>query len=58
MVITVKEMAEKLRISMPTAYAMTETPGFPVVKIGRKKLIPKAELERWLSEEATRARAV
>ena len=52
LVITVKELKERLRISLPTAYAMTELPGFPVLRVGRKKLIPLADLERWLSREA------
>lgn len=52
--ITVRDLADMLHISMPTAYAITEKQGFPVVRVGRKKIIPLAELEKWLSEEAQR----
>lgn len=52
LVITVKEMSHKLGVSLPTAYALTEQEGFPVVRVGRKKIIPVADLELWLSREA------
>lgn len=47
---TVKEFADMLKISMPTAYAMTEEPGFPLIRIGRKKLIIASGVEQWLAE--------
>ena len=53
MVLSVKEMSQRLGISMPTAYALTERPGFPVVRIGAKKVIPVKDLEVWLSKEAS-----
>ena len=52
LVLNVRELADRLQVSMPTAYAMTELPGFPVLRVGRKKLIPITDLERWLSREA------
>ena len=52
LVITVRDMADRLKISMPTAYSLTERPGFPVIRIGRKKLVLVSELERWISEQA------
>lgn len=58
MVLTVREMAERLGVSMPTAYALTEREGFPVVRLGHKKVVPVADLERWLSKEAMRGQAV
>ena len=51
LVITVKEMSHKLGVSLPTAYALTEQEGFPVVRVGRKKIIPMADFERWLSQQ-------
>lgn len=54
MVLSVRELAERFHLSLPTAYALTEREGFPVVHVGRKKLIPVADLERWLSEEAAK----
>lgn len=58
LVISVKEMAEHLGVSLPTAYALTEREGFPVVRIGNRKVVPVADLERWLSKEAMRGQAV
>ena len=52
LVFSVREMADKLGVSMPTAYALTERQGFPVVKVGNKKIIPIKDLEAWLSKEA------
>lgn len=50
--LTVKQLAERMQVSMPTAYAMTEKSGFPIFRVGKKKLIPLASLERWLEEQA------
>lgn len=52
LVLTVKEFADLMQISMPTAYNMTEREGFPLIRIGRKKLIPIAKLNEWLSQQA------
>lgn len=51
---TVAEVAKVLGISMPTAYDLTESEGFPVIRIGRKKLVPKKELEEWLTAQVPR----
>lgn len=48
---TVKELAEYLGIGYSTANELTWTEGFPVIQLGRKKLIPKAALEEWLKEQ-------
>lgn len=46
--LTVRQLAERMQVSMPTAYAMTEQEGFPVFRVGKKILIPLAALEHWL----------
>lgn len=51
LVYTVAEMAKKLRISLSSAYVLTRTKDFPIIKIGKRKLIPARELEIWLSEQ-------
>ena len=53
MVFSVREMADRLGLSMPTAYNLTKREGFPIVRLGHKILIPVADLERWLSQQAT-----
>ena len=54
---TVREFAEEIGVSLPTAYNMTEEPNFPLFRVGRKKLVIVSGVERWLAERsATRAR--
>lgn len=49
---TVAEMATVLGISKPTAYDLTERQDFPVLFVGRKKLIPIAAFETWVQKTA------
>lgn len=48
---SVKGLAEYLGISYGLANELTWREGFPVVQLGRKKLIPKAALDAWLMEQ-------
>ena len=52
LVLTVKELAELMQISMPSAYDLTERRGFPVIRVGVKKLIPVEPLKAWLALES------
>ena len=45
---TVKQLAEALQISIPTAHDMTHIEGFPCIWVGRKKIIPIEPLKEWL----------
>lgn len=46
---TVREMAEQLNISEAKAYEMTETAGFPVLRVGpRRKVIPVEMFLEWM----------
>lgn len=47
---TVKEFKEAFGFSVPTAYKYTEIAGFPVIRVGRKKLIMKDAVEKWMLE--------
>ena len=49
--LTVREMAELLGISYNTANQLTWRENFPVLQIGRKKLIPRDALDAWLLEQ-------
>lgn len=49
-ILTVRELAAVLRVSLPTAYQITERPGFPLIRIGRRKLVYRSALEAWLME--------
>lgn len=50
-VMSVKELAGKMDISLPSAYELTERKDFPLIRIGRKKLIPIDAFDRWLNAE-------
>lgn len=50
--LTVKEMAEYLRIGIANAYKLVREPDFPAVKIlgERKYIIPRTKLDEWLEQ--------
>lgn len=49
---TVPTFAKNLGISLPTAYKLTEEPEFPLLRLGRKKLVRVSGLERWMIERS------
>ena len=51
-VITIKEFAEYMGISLSSAYKSSRMKGFPNYKIMRKILIPTEDLKRWLVENS------
>jgi len=46
---TVADLQKVLRIGRVTAYQLVNTEGFPVLRLGRKILIPADGLKEWLS---------
>ncbi len=48
--LSAKDLLEVLPMSRSGIYKMLNTPGFPVIKIGKRKLIPKEALLKWLSD--------
>ena len=51
---SVQELASQLGISLPKAYELVKRPGFPVLRIGTRILIPVEAFREWLSDNATR----
>ena len=47
-IIDAKILAETLSISKSGAYALMAEPGFPVLKIGGRKLVTKPDLIEWI----------
>ena len=47
-VLTVREVAARLRISRNAAYALCREPGFPAAWVGGQIRIPSAAFEHWL----------
>lgn len=48
LVYTVRETAKILNIGLSKAYDLIQQKQIPVVKVGRKFLVPKQALESWL----------
>ena len=47
--LTVAEIAQIMRVSAPTAYALAHTGSFPAVKVGEKRyIVPKDKFLAWL----------
>lgn len=51
-VLTVREAAQLLKISEKTAYDWTHIEGFPCVRIGRCRRIPRSLLMEWVRDRA------
>lgn len=50
-VLTIMDLCEVLRISRPTAYQLLRRADFPVLQIGRRRLIPREGLEQWIKAQ-------
>jgi len=48
LVYTVKETAQVLNMGLNNAYCLVNSKDFPKIQVGRKILIPKKALEKWL----------
>lgn len=51
--LTLRELAEYLRVSMRTAYQLVADGAVPAVKVGGQWRIPRGALERRLAEPET-----
>jgi excisionase family DNA binding protein len=54
--LTIKTGAERANVSVPTFAAWVKRSDFPAFKSGRRWIIPTADFDRWMSEQA-KARA-
>ena len=50
--ISIEEMAKQLGISRPTAYTLANSEGFPVLKIGKRKVVPVLGLQEWIKKNS------
>ena len=46
--LSVEEVGKKLGVSRPIAYELTKRQGFPVLRIGRRIVIPVDGLMEWI----------
>lgn len=52
--ISVQELSAQMGISLPKAYELTRTPGFPTIRIGTRILIPIDAYKKWLNETSNK----
>ncbi len=45
---SVQELSAQMGISLPKAYELVKTPGFPSIRIGTRILIPIDAFREWL----------
>lgn len=56
-VCSVQEFAEEFDLCIGNAYKLVDEPGFPLLRIGRRKLVITSGLERWMQERANNQKA-
>ena len=49
---SVQELSAQMGISLPEAYELVKTPGFPTLRIGTRILIPIDAYKDWLMKNA------
>ena len=49
---SVPELSAQMGISLPKAYELVKTPGFPTLRIGTRILIPIDAYKEWLMKNA------
>ncbi len=50
-IMSVEDLKKLFGIGINKAYEITRYKGFPALKIGRKIIIPKKQLEQWLENQ-------
>lgn len=53
MTMSVQELSAQMGISLPKAYELVKTPGFPILRIGTRILIPIDAYKEWLMKQST-----
>ena len=51
---SVQELSTHMGISLPKAYELVKTPGFPTLRIGTRILIPVDAYKEWLNKNASK----
>ena len=49
---SVPEAAKVIGVSAPTMYQLAKSKGFPSIIVGKRVLVSKKGLERWVEEQA------
>lgn len=48
LLISISEVARLLGVSLSVAYRLSRSAGFPVVRIGRRRLVDREGLREWI----------
>ena len=51
---SVQELSAEMGISLPKAYELVKTPGFPTLRIGTRILIPIDAYKEWLIKQSVK----
>jgi len=51
--LTVKELAEYMRIGISSAYNLVHSRNFPSIRLGTKILVPVTQLQVWIEQQAS-----
>ena len=49
---SVRELSSFMGISLPKAYELVKTDGFPIIRVGARILIPTDGFQEWLKEKS------
>ena len=52
--LTMKQIMELLKLSKQSAYNLVKEPNFPVVRVGKKIMIPADKLQKWIDGGGSR----
>lgn len=56
--LSIPEVAQVLGVSKPTAYALANSEGFPILHIGKRKVVPAQGLREWIQKNSTGVKQV
>lgn len=56
--LSVRDLMDELDIGETTAYELVNTDGFPAVRIGKRYVIPRVELDAWICKAARERRFI
>ena len=55
LILTIPEVGKILGVSRTTAYILANTGQIPVIRLGKKLIVPKSALEKMLAEAGTKS---
>lgn len=52
LLISIGELALKFGVSLPVAYRLARSEGFPTIRVGRRRLVDARRLDAWIAKQA------